>query len=429
MIIFILAAAERSVYNRQKGGVIHMKKRLIPILLALLILLSLCSCSSGDSSSSVTVPVIDAMKQFELPDNEALRFVRSMKTGWNLGNTFDAWNNGGWFNGQEPEMETYWCRAKTTRELISALHAAGFQSIRVPVSWHDHVDSFYNVNPIWMNRVKEVVQWALDEGMYVIVNVHHDNDPAYFYPDSAHYDQSARYLTAIWSAMAAAFADCDEHLILESMNEPRLTDTVYEWNFSESSPECRDAAECINKLNQLFVDTVRATGGRNATRYLAVPGYTASCTGVLSQYFKIPDDTADNRIILSVHAYTPYNFALNMKSGSFREFDIDNDTNQVKKDIAGFMNELYYKYVAEGIPVMIDEYGALNKSGNLQDRVNFAAYYTCAASARGMTCFWWDNHAFSGNGELFGLIDRKTCEWKFPEIVDAIMANCMFNRE
>jgi endoglucanase len=210
------------------------------------------------------------------------------------------------------------------------------------------------------------------------------------------------------------------------MNEPRLVDTGYEWNFSETSAECRDAAECINKLNQLFVDTVRATGGNNATRYLLVPGYCASPYGATNQYFRLPEDTADNRIIIEVHAYTPYNFALNQGDGSYADFDLE-ETKKIQ-EIAQFMNDLYKQYTSQGIPVVIDEYGAMEKKGNLQDRVNWAAYYVCAASARGMTCCWWDNNAFTGNGERFGIINRKTAEWKYPEIVEAIMANCMFNR-
>ena len=176
------------------------------------------------------------------------------------------------------------------------------------------------------------------------------------------------------------------------------------------------------------MDTVRAAGGNNATRYLSVPGYSGSPDGVLSNCFRIPEDTAENRIMIEVHAYRPYNFALNMGEGSVSSFNIDTDW-QYTSDISVFMSELYRKFVSKGIPVIIDEYGALKKGDNLQDRVSFTAYYICSASARGMTCCLWDNCAFSGSGELFGVIDRKTCEWVYPEIVDAIMAYCTYNRQ
>ena len=404
-------------------------KKIIAILCALAMILSAASCMAevAEAPEEINVPVIEEMKQFDIPDNEALRFVREMKTGWNLGNTFDAFDDDGWFTDPEPMMEMAWHGMRTKRELMANLKEAGFNTIRIPVSWHNHVDENYTIHPDWLARVKEVVGWAVDEGLYVIVNVHHDNTPnknnRYFYPDSAHYDQSAAYLGAIWQQMADAFAEFDEHVILESMNEPRLVGTNYEWNFVAGAEACQDAAECINKLNQLFVDTVRATGGNNATRYLLVPGYCAAPSGVTNKYFRMPEDTADNRIILEVHAYTPYDFALN-KNG-YSNFSLENKKRL--SEVAGFMNKLYENYVSQGIPVVIDEYGAMDK-GNLQDRVNFVAYYLCAASARGITCCWWDNGAFGGDGEIFGIINRSSGQWKYPEIVEAIMANCTFNR-
>ena len=405
-------------------------KRMIAILCILVLALATagsCMAEAAEKISAVDIPVIEAMKKFDIPDNEALRFMRDLKTGWDLGNTFDAYDDQGWFKGAEPTMETAWHGTMTTRELITALKEAGFNTVRIPVSWHNHVDGDYTIDPVWMTRVKEVAGWVVDEGMYAIVNVHHDNNLKFFYPDSEHYEQSARYLSAVWGQMAEAFAEFDEHVILESMNEPRLVDKgALEWTFNPASMECRDAAECINKLNQLFVDTIRATGGNNATRYLAVPGYCASPLGLTNDYFRMPEDTADNRIILEVHAYTPYNFALNQGAGSYDTFDLSEQNKY--QEIAVFMNSLYNRFVANGIPVIIDEYGAMEKNGNLQDRVNWTAYYVCAASARGMTCCWWDNCAFTGNGERFGIIDRKTCEWTYPEIVEAIMANCMYNR-
>lgn len=409
-----------------------MKKRTWIVLLLLLCaaMTAFAGCAMAEAAPAeekIDIPVIDNMKKFEIPDNEAMRFVAEMKTGWDLGNTFDAYDDQGWFKGAEPTMETAWHGVTTSRELIAAIKAAGFNTIRIPVSWHNHVDKEYTINAEWLERVKEVTGWAVEEGMYAIVNVHHDNDLKFFFPDSAHYDQSAAYLGKIWQQMAEAFAEFDDHVILESMNEPRLVgDSALEWSFNPSSPKSQDAADCINRLNQLFVDTVRASGGNNATRYLAVPGYAASPAGVTNDYFKLPEDTADNRIIIEVHAYTPYDFALNQGAGSYSNFALT-DAGKISQ-IGMFMNDLYKKYVSQGIPVVIDEYGAMEKKGNLQDRVNFAAYYICAASARGMTCCWWDNCAFTGNGERFGIIDRKTCEWRYPEIVEAIMANCLYNR-
>lgn len=380
-------------------------------------------------SAEIEIPVFteDSMKKFDIPDNEALRFVSSLKAGWNLGNTFDAYDDGNTSLGLK--LETYWCGAKTTPELFRALKKAGFNLVRIPVSWHNHlIDSDYTVDPAWMARVKEVAQYAADEGLYFIINIHHDNQEKYFYPDSAHYEQTEKYLTAIWKQMAEAFADFDEHCILESMNEPRLVGSSFEWWLNESAEECRDAAECINSLNQLFVDLVRGSGGNNAARFLSVPGYCASPDGAVSRLFEIPYDPAENRLIIEVHAYTPYDYALN-KDNKDSRFDLKKDSKK-KSEIAGFMNRLYDRFISLGIPVLIDEFGALQKNtGDLQDRVNFTAFYVASASARGITCCWWDNHVFTGNGERFGIIDRKKIKWKYPDIALAILENCGFNRE
>lgn len=389
-----------------------MKKRwTMPIAWAL----ALC-LPAACAEESVTVPEITGIYQYQVPDNGAMAFLKEMGVGWNLGNTFDAFKDGGSLIN-DLSIETSWVGVRTTKELIAAVHDAGFKTIRIPVSWHNHVAVGYALKKPWLDRVQEVVDYAMDLGMYVILNTHHDVYPAFYYPSEAYGERSEKYLTTVWAQLAERFQDYDEHLIFESMNEPRLKETDYEWNYNSASAECREAAVCINRLNQAFVDTVRASGSANASRYLMVPGYAASPENALNGVFSLPEDSADNRIIVSVHAYTPYSFAL--QDGGVSTFDI-NESRQTG-DIDRFMDNLYHAYIAKGIPVVIGEFGARNKGDNLQERVNFAAYYTAAASARNMPCCWWDNHAFTGNGELFGLIQRDTCVWQYPEIVEAMM--------
>ena len=400
-------------------------------LIALILILGIVTLSGAALSEAaakekeITVPVITDMKKFDIPETEAMALAKGMKCGWNLGNTFDAYD-GYTRHSKGTGMEKSWVGAVTTEELIAAVKEAGFNAIRIPVSWHNHVDENDLIDAEWIGRVREVAGWALDRGMYVIVNVHHDNDVGWFYPDEAHYERSAAYLTAVWTQMAEAFADCGDHLILESMNEPRLVGTDWEWSWNRTSKECLEAADCINRLNQLFVDTVRASGGKNANRWLAVPAYCAAPWYAVEDAFSLPEDPA-GRLIVAAHAYTPYNFALNTGSAD-NTFDLGTDKDK-KSEIATFLNALYKRFVANGVPVIMDEFGALDKNDNLQDRVNFTAYYVVSASARGITCFWWDNHNFSGQGERFGLIDRRTCEWVYPDIVQAIMENCLYNRE
>ena len=392
--------------------------------LALIVVMAFAACQAA-WAEEIQLPEITGFTQFDIPDNEAMEFLKKMGVGWNLGNTFDAFVDGApWYRGTELDLETAWVGVKTSEELITAVHEMGFSTIRIPVSWHEHVSKEdFAISEAWLGRVQEVVDYAYNQGMYVILNTHHDVYPEFYYPSEQYAAQSEKYIKSIWTQLAERFQDYDEHLIFESMNEPRLKETSYEWYFNATEPQCVESAECINKLNQVFVDTVRASGGQNETRYLMVPGYDASPENAVNDFFTLPEDTADNRIIVSAHAYTPYTFALQIGGTPTFTLGSNNQTGEINR----FITSLYNTYISQGIPVVIGEFGALDQKGNLQDRVNFAAFYTTAASARNIPCCWWDNHAFSGNGELFGLIDRKTCEWRYPEIAQAITQNAGYD--
>ena len=367
----------------------------------------------GERSELLPAVTVD---KYKVPEGEGMDFVKKLKLGWNLGNTFDATGTD-ITPEKEMHLESQWCGQITKPENIAAIKGAGFETIRIPVSWHNHVDGEFKISEQWMNRVREVVDWARECGLYVILNTHHDNAEDFYYPDSAHMASSEKYLVSVWKQIAETFKDYDDHLILESMNEPRLVDTKYEWWLDKNNEQCSDAVECINKLNQLFVDTVRAAGGQNASRWLLCPGYAASADGALHDGFRIPDD-AKNRVIVSVHAYTPYNFALD-KTGT-AEWSIDNQADC--RAVTDFMDKLYAKFVQNGKPVLIGEFGALNKD-NQKARVEFTAYYIAAARARGISCCWWDNNAFLGAGENFGLLTRGDNFFMYPEIVQAMVEN------
>ncbi len=368
------------------------------------------------------IVLVDTGAKIVVPDNESLKFIRDMEMGWNLGNAFDAIDCN-WLS-DEMEYESAWCGAKTSKELILKLKEAGFKTIRIPVSWHNHVDADDRISEEWLNRVEEVVSWAYDEGMYVIINIHHDDDVNYMYPSYECLDRSKQYIGHIWEQVSAKFADYDEHVIFEIMNEPRQKGTAMEWWIEDiESAEAQEALDCINQMNQAGVDAIRANGqGYNSSRYILVPGYAANPELEMNDYFKLPDDsaaTAENRIIITVHAYTPYEFALN-KSGT-KKFDIA--TSNGTEDINSFMKRLYERFVCKGTPVLIDEFGALDKD-NLDSRMQFTAYYVAMARKYGMTCCYWDNNAYKTDGENFRIIDRTTLELTFPEIIDQMMYYC-----
>ena len=407
-----------------------MRKAVVLFSLLAAAVLLFCSCSFAAApvqTEGIVIPVING-GTFQVPENDAMKLVRDMKAGWNLGNTFDAYDNDGWFRGTGADMETAWVKVKTTPELIEAIREAGFNTLRLPVSWHNHVDENYRINREWLARVREVADYALSRGMYVIVNVHHDNWENWLYPDYAHYEKSAAYLKAVWQQIADAFSGCDHHLIIESMNEPRLTGTAHEWSWDPEDASCREAADCINRFNQLFVDTIRSAGGKNADRFLMIPGYDAAPWYETDASFVLPKDTVPNRLIVSAHAYSPYSFALEPNSGDTR-FSLDSSGEDKQNEIAGILDSLYWTFVVNGVPVVMDEFGAVDRNGNLQDRVNFTAWYVASAAARGIACCWWDNGIFYGGGdEPFALIDRKTAQWVCPDIVLSFMSNCLSAR-
>lgn len=359
-------------------------------------------------------------------DEDAISFVNSMKIGWNLGNTFDAYTDVNKDN--EMAYETEWCKVATTKEMIDGVKAAGFETIRIPVSWHNHVsdDGNYTISEAWMNRVQEVVDYAMDNDMYVIINIHHDNSTSYMYPSQEYMEQSKAYVSSIWSQVAVRFADYDEHLIMEGLNEPRLVGTGNEWWLDFNRQECVQAVQCINELNQLFVNTVRSLGGNNANRYLLVPGYAGSLQGVTNEYFELPRDIDgnQNKILVEVHGYTPQNFALQApgEAGSTDRWSADDTAST--SGIDNMMDTLYECYVKNGIGVVIDEFGARDKGGNIQARADFASYYVAAARARGITCCWWDNNSFAGGGENFGIFHRASCRFEYPQLVEGIMEAC-----
>lgn len=335
----------------------------------------------------------------KIPSNSATAFVADMGAGWNLGNAFDA-ANCTWLTN-EMDYESAWNGAKTTKKLISAIKAKGFNTIRIPVSWSDHVDKNYTISSQWLERVKEVVDWCMDENLYVIINIHHDIEKGYYYPSSSQYATSEKYVKTIWTQLAKAFASYDEKLIFESVNEPRPAGTSSEWWYNSSNPgeTALDAFDCINKLNQVFVDTVRAQGENNKTRYLMVPGFATSTEGLTDGYFTLPEDTVSDKLIVTAHIYT-------VKSSEY-----------VSK-----LDKLYNSFVSKGIPVVIGEFGSTPTTSE-STRIE-AAGKTCAeAKARGISCIWWDNNSFKSDSDGYGLINRSDAVWKYSSIADAIVAN------
>lgn len=343
---------------------------------------------------AVTAMPLTASAAVTVPDNEATRFVDSLGAIWNLGNAFDAVDCT-WLSN-ELDYESGWCGAKTTEKLVKEIKKMGFGTIRIPVSWHNHVDSGYNISSQWLDRVAEVVDWSLDAGLYVILNVHHDVEKEYYYPDSAHYENSEKYMTKIWSQLAEKFSNTDDRLVFEIINEPRLKGDNNEWWFTFNNPEAvvKDSIECINKLNQASLDVIRKAGGKNKDRFILVGGYCTSADGVTTETFELPKDSVKNRIIVDYHHYT--------KSAAENK---------------RFINRIYDTYVSKGIPAVLSEYN-LDPGPNKYDD-NSARYlgeWVAYAREHGISCAIWDN-----NDVAYKLIDRATVKWTQEEIAESIV--------
>lgn len=332
----------------------------------------------------------------------SMDIVKEMGAGWNLGNSLDALGTG-------LASETAWGNPKTTKKMIDDICGAGIKTIRIPVSWGKHCDAKGNVDKEWMKRVKEVVDYAYDNGVYVILNSHHDNtyyDIGGCVKSDDTLNSSVKKMDKLWTQIANEFKDYDEHLIFEALNEPRTEGSAKEWSGGTA-----EEREVVAKLNEEIVKTIRSTGGNNAYRQIMVPAYAAtSSTNILKQ-MKVPDD--DN-IIVSVHAYNPYFFAMDA-NGSNKFSDSD------KKELDRFFKDLNSIFVSKGTPVVIGEFGATNKK-NLDDRVAWAEYYVKGAKQYNIPCVLWDNNSGrKSGGECFGVYSRDRQEFTYPEIVEAIV--------
>ncbi|MDR0455492.1 MAG: glycoside hydrolase family 5 protein [Treponema sp.] len=310
--------------------------------------------------------------------------------GVNIGNTFDS------LNTTSIAGETGWGNPPVERGYIKALKGHGFKTVRLPVSWVDYMDNApnYTIDSTWMNRVEEVVNWILAEDMYCILNLHHDgggtetNNRKYWIKKIAipeREDEVTDRFVKVWRQIATRFRGASDKLILESMNEVGF-DTL--WNrYARGQEEKKaEAFRLLNKLNQTFVDTVRATGGKNATRPLLIAGYWTDITNTCESAFTMPLDTAEDKQILSVHYYTPWNFC----GGNRATWGTTSDTNELNR----LFNMLKTNFIDKGIPIILGEYGVDIKFGTTvkepESRVKWMTAVTQISLDMGICPVLWD---------------------------------------
>jgi aryl-phospho-beta-D-glucosidase BglC (GH1 family) len=331
--------------------------------------------------------------------NSAMEFVQSMKIGWNLGNALDAHNYGN-------PSETAWSNPPVTRGLIDAVAAQGFGAVRIPVTWLNSVGPApsYTIDPARLGRVAEVVEWVHSAGMIAIINIHHDGaDSDYWLSVRQNAltgeakDRIDAQFIAMWTQIANYFRNHGNFLVLQGFNE--LHDGS--WGNGDITQRRR-----VNELNQIFVDTVRRTGGNNAERFLTVAGWVTRPS--LYGDLVMPTDTVEDRLIVNFHFYDPYDFAgdgaVEAWGNGGRPGHWANEDN-VRRQFGNIKNW----FIDKGIPVMIGEYGAVRQASNRgkAHRLYYMEYVTKYAVDSGFVPFFWDNGAANAGGEGFGLFNRR----------------------
>ena len=347
-----------------------------------------------------------------VPDNNgnvAWQMLEKFGLGWNLGNQMDAYNN-------SVSAETAWGNPKATQATFDKVKGAGFTTVRIPVTWMGHIGEApeYKIEEAWLNRVAELVGYAENAGLNAVVNMHHDDKEWLSVKSAAlnseKHAQLLEQIGAMWTQIAEKFKDKGDFLVFEAFNEVHDGN----WGWGDNQKDGGKQYQCLNEWNQTFVDAVRATGGNNATRILGIPAY---CTNVdiAVENFVMPEDVVEGRLMMSVHSYDPYDYALAATKSEWGH------TAEAAKKVSGdnelqirtMFEKIYVNFIAKGIPVYMGEFGCVNRATAREQAFQqyYLKYYTKAAKTYGVPCFIWDNGAKGAGNECHAFFDHATGEY------------------
>jgi len=335
---------------------------------------------------------------YTITTNTAMDFVDSMKIGWNLGNTFDGHRSGN-------PSETAWQNTETTQALMDGVAAQGFGAVRIPVTWLNKVGAApdYTIDSAWLDRVAEVVEYVRVAGMKAIINLHHDgaDSSRWLSVKTADLTGSKKeamdaQFAAMWTQIAEKFKNTGDFLLFEGFNE--LHDGS--WSDGDAAQHAR-----VNELGQIFVNTVRAAGGENSSRYLLIHGWVTRPTVTVSSLV-LPTDTTTGRLIVGIHFYDPYNFTGSATQTKWGDKGFPrNWANEA--NVRRIFDSVKNRFINDGIPIIIGEYGAVNQSGDaFAYRKYYMEYVTKYAHDCRFVSFYWDNAGFGFGREKFGLLNR-----------------------
>lgn len=371
----------------------------------------------------------------------AQEWNRQVVAGWNLGNSLESapsgWDgNGtglGWQTSYDTGAETGWGNPKTTKTMIDKVKAAGFNAVRIPVRWGCHIKnvSTMEISADWLARVKEVVDYCIDNDMYVILNTHHDMWLEYQATPTMK-NSNLNRLSKLWTNIATYFADYDGHLAFAGTNEVHLKD---DWG----QPSSANLA-VQNSYLQTFVDAVRATGGKNYYRHLIVQTWACNPYYGLGKKLIVPTDVEDNgysRMSIEFHYYNPYNYCSgNSGSGNYNYWGKNCPTTQKtavapenESTMTNFFNQVDNEWSKLGLGIVVGEWGISDRYPNATEKelihdnmTYYCTYLTKEVRQRGYSAFVWDNNVFGNGTEKFGVFNRRSnMSIGAPWIVKGIM--------
>ena len=352
--------------------------------------------TSADIAENETSAAVTEAEVREMRDITAAELASEMVIGWNVGNSLDAVGV-----DKGLESETAWGNPKITEDLIHSVKEAGFNTLRIPVTWQGHFGEApdYTIDEAWLARVKEVVDYAVGNDMYAIINIHHDGadtNISWLTPEPSDEAAMLDQFAKLWEQIAAYFEGYDEHLLFAGMNELH-----HGYNNPPAS-----YLEITDKLNQKFVDTVRASGGNNEKRILIVQAYNTN--GEQALKMTVPTDTAKDKLMVEFHFYDPWNFA-GSGMGDWGKTGVNTDGWGQEDWVDTLFGKIKAQFVDNGIPAVLGEYGAtVNKDGYSNFRCYYITYVTKSAKSHGIIPIYWDNGYDGTSGEGFAIFDRNT---------------------
>lgn len=333
-------------------------------------------------------------------------FVLSMGIGINLGNTMEATNS----NGKTVKsFETAWGSPVITKDIIQGYADAGFGVIRIPVAWSNMMDDDYNIDEDYIERVQQIVDWVLECGMKVIINIHWDG--GWFEGFSTDKDECMKKYESIWTQVSEAFKDYSLDLMFESLNEEGCWDDI--WNrYGSSTKGKKEAYALLGEINQTFVDVVRDSGGNNTMRHLLIAGYATDAELTCDEMFVLPDDPSW-RYAISIHYYTPSTFTVISEDASWGKAQSTWGSKSDYATLDKYMDMIYDTFIANGIPVIIGEYGCTTSNKTDETVREYLTAVCEAAYTRGMCPILWDTPG--------GFYNRKTCKFTDTELLEEFM--------